>query len=966
MAIYHLHAKIWSRGKGKGAGGHARYILRQGPYAEKQVEVVDGATVRIQKVSRAEEVVYSASAHMPEWAQDDVSAYWDAADQFERTNGTVYREIEFALPEELNTEQNVTLAIGFAEFLAEVDRGKTPYTLAVHRSDNDSRLLHCHLMLSDRVNDGCTRDSTLWFRRAANVTPSKKTGVVKDPALGGAPKTRMRISREWLKDYVRPLWGRLANEALEGAGHNVRIDHRTLEAQRMEQEALAAQAMKKGHAKAAMQHTRNAEALDRPPAPKKGRVLTHRGEKVAPGRAAMVVDYEKARVDRAQAVAARRLADAAAEQDRWLLVRAQEVWEAAWRRQWRDDEDRMAIQDRWDDRRRIRRAREARLEAEREAACLALEQQIVASFIAYKNDPQKEPPEEIDNRWQAELDVVLALGVSDAALEAVGDRARQRAISALEEMAAEKRAMKQARRAAKCREARAALDASHLDPGQIPVMHRLQSLVQVSAALVHGCRSGLAAHRAHRQIVQLRWNARRDRRISRLREQLRQKRVALENGQVDPLAPMARARFFAGFHGYYAGSREEGRLPYQAELQADLDALNRLYSATERAARQAADQARRAAKRQVARRELQDSRSRLSGLSPWQQWAITGRVVGVVIHGYQIHRQAIQAHWTARRDGRMTQLREQIQELCADLRSGVVNVQYTGAQEDLLDELPWYYDADSQQWRLPYQTALQADLDAFDAQYQALERQVQQEDEDRSVIVHLQYNLTNLLQKGAAEDSAGYASTLQGLGCLQDGSGRWVHTRQNTPLGPELDALLVTVEQLAVRQDRLHTLMQAAYPLVDREQRHAQGLASESNESLPDKWAYEDARRDARRAGIAEAVLTEAWDRVVMQVQNKIHQEIQAEREQQIREAIQGMTALVQDIRRAGGWQEARHRPAFVAAMKVWESGGSAVRHPLEMPREAKAAMEEVVAAIAGARSPSVAQSASSWRPRGP
>ncbi|MBU2720628.1 hypothetical protein HF563_14910, partial [Acidithiobacillus ferridurans] len=81
-------------------------------------------------------------------------------------NGTVYREIEFALPKELSDTENIALARSFAEHLADVPggntpcrgatplQGATPYTLAIHRGEKDSALLHCHLMLSDKVNDG--------------------------------------------------------------------------------------------------------------------------------------------------------------------------------------------------------------------------------------------------------------------------------------------------------------------------------------------------------------------------------------------------------------------------------------------------------------------------------------------------------------------------------------------------------------------------------------------------------------------------------------------------------------------------------------------------------------------------------------------------------------------------------------------------------------------------------------------
>jgi len=300
LALYHLHAKTWSKGAGKGAGGHARYLLREGPYAQKRMEIVEGATVRQVMVDRAAEVVATVSDHLPAWAVENPLDYWDAADAYERANGTVYREIEFALPSELSEEENLTLARAFAEALSRVDGGATPYTLAVHRSEKDPSLLHCHLMFSDKVHDGYERSPELWFRRAANRG--------KDPETGGAPKTQARIGQDWLGEVVRPLWAGLANRALEEAGRVERIDHRRLEVQRQEQEQLAAQARERGEELAMLRHQRSAVELDRPAQPKRGRVLEHGGPEKAPGHARLWEvyrgDLERRREVRQRVVAA--------------------------------------------------------------------------------------------------------------------------------------------------------------------------------------------------------------------------------------------------------------------------------------------------------------------------------------------------------------------------------------------------------------------------------------------------------------------------------------------------------------------------------------------------------------------------------------------------------------------------------------------------------------------------------------
>ena len=343
LTIYHLHASTHSRGAGKGAGGHARYVLRDGPYSTRTVERVSGATAQRVEVSRADEVAAQISAHMPAWVAADPLVYWDAADAYERANGTVYREIEFALPDELTEAENVALARRFAEALAQVDGGATPYTLAIHRSEKNPALLHGHLMLSDKVNDGHDRNPELWFRRAANRG--------KDPATGGAPKTQARIAKDWLGETVRPLWSDMANRALERAGIPVRVDHRSLDAQRREQEILEEQAREKGDELGAVRHHKAAAALDRLAQPKRGRVLEHGGPERAPGQAQAWERHLAALAERQAALEAIE----AAEQERQRLER--EIAQAQRARQ--------ATQDRWTERRQ-QRATRREMEARRE------------------------------------------------------------------------------------------------------------------------------------------------------------------------------------------------------------------------------------------------------------------------------------------------------------------------------------------------------------------------------------------------------------------------------------------------------------------------------------------------------------------------------------------------------------------------------------------------------------------------
>ena len=201
MAIYHLTAKTGSRNGGQSAKAKADYIQREGRYSRDRAEVL-----------------HTQSGHLPEWAERPAD-YWDAADLYERANGRLFKEVEFALPVELTLDQQRELVDEFARHLTEGER--LPYTLAIHAGGGENP--HCHLMISERINDGIERPAAQWFKRYNGKTPEK----------GGAQKTEALKPKAWL-EQTREAWADHANRALERAGHDARIDHRTLEAQGIE------------------------------------------------------------------------------------------------------------------------------------------------------------------------------------------------------------------------------------------------------------------------------------------------------------------------------------------------------------------------------------------------------------------------------------------------------------------------------------------------------------------------------------------------------------------------------------------------------------------------------------------------------------------------------------------------------------------------------------------------------------
>lgn len=98
------------------------------------------------------------------------------------------------------------------------DGERLPYTLAIHAGAG--RNPHCHLLISERGNDGIERDAAQWFKRYNAAAPER----------GGARKSTALRPKAWLEE-TRAAWAEQTNAALERAGHAVRIDHRSLAAQ---------------------------------------------------------------------------------------------------------------------------------------------------------------------------------------------------------------------------------------------------------------------------------------------------------------------------------------------------------------------------------------------------------------------------------------------------------------------------------------------------------------------------------------------------------------------------------------------------------------------------------------------------------------------------------------------------------------------------------------------------------------
>lgn len=207
MAIGRLSMKVGKAGK---AGPHAAYIAREGQYADR--------------LERGEKLEATEAGNMPAWAQSNPLAFWQAADAYERKNGTTYREMEIALPRELDAEQRAALV---REFVRQEIGDRHAYQWAIHvpTAADGGEQPHVHLMFSERQRDGIERDPDQYFRRYNAKAPEK--GGARKGYGPSAGQTLTKAERAAELKELRGRWEAMCNAHLERAGVEQRIDMRS-------------------------------------------------------------------------------------------------------------------------------------------------------------------------------------------------------------------------------------------------------------------------------------------------------------------------------------------------------------------------------------------------------------------------------------------------------------------------------------------------------------------------------------------------------------------------------------------------------------------------------------------------------------------------------------------------------------------------------------------------------------------
>lgn len=170
---------------------------------------------------------------LPKWAQDDPKRFFEAADIYERANGERYKEIEFALPNELPFEAQKEIVENFI-------RRELPnhyYAYAMHdkigQMSDGAHNVHVHIMFTTRENDAYEeligRDAKTFFSRANSKYPEK----------GGCPKAKRWNAKDRdliLRNEIRPVAAETINEMLARYGFESRVSEKSLRVRKAQAE----------------------------------------------------------------------------------------------------------------------------------------------------------------------------------------------------------------------------------------------------------------------------------------------------------------------------------------------------------------------------------------------------------------------------------------------------------------------------------------------------------------------------------------------------------------------------------------------------------------------------------------------------------------------------------------------------------------------------------------------------------
>ncbi|KXO14818.1 MobA/MobL family protein [Clostridiales bacterium KA00134] len=225
MAIYHLSIKIISRGKGKSAVAASAY--RSGEKIKNEYDGIVHDFTRKGGIAHTEIL-------LPQNAPQEFvnrSVLWNSVEKIEKSkNSQLAREIEVALPKELDREKQINLV---REYVKEnfVKVGMCA-DIALH--DKNDGNPHCHILLTMRP----LNEDTTWGAKSKKEYILDENGE-KVKLKSGNYKTRKINTTDWNEqgkaEEWRKAWADITNKYLEENSIHDKVDHRSYQRQGIEQ-----------------------------------------------------------------------------------------------------------------------------------------------------------------------------------------------------------------------------------------------------------------------------------------------------------------------------------------------------------------------------------------------------------------------------------------------------------------------------------------------------------------------------------------------------------------------------------------------------------------------------------------------------------------------------------------------------------------------------------------------------------
>lgn len=225
MAIYHLCIKIISRGKGKSAVAASAY--RSGEKIKNEYDGIVHDFTRKGGIAHTEIL-------LPQNAPQEFanrSVLWNSVEKIEKSkNSQLARELEIALPKELDMEKQIELVRNYVKENF-VDVGMCA-DIAIH--DKNDGNPHAHILLTMRP---LNEDKT-WGAKSKKEYILDENGE-KVKLKNGNYKTRKINTVDWNEqdkaEHWRKAWADITNKYLEENSIQEKVDHRSYQRQGIEQ-----------------------------------------------------------------------------------------------------------------------------------------------------------------------------------------------------------------------------------------------------------------------------------------------------------------------------------------------------------------------------------------------------------------------------------------------------------------------------------------------------------------------------------------------------------------------------------------------------------------------------------------------------------------------------------------------------------------------------------------------------------